>query len=178
MKKTAAISLLLIIPFLSFSQQPGKSFLYDEKGRLQLDTTLQISKDQLQYWQLAEEQIITRIAYNTSYLPAARRAGASGQLIVAFDCDGEAIKNIRITSGKIGMGIDEEVIRGVEKTSGYIIYEFKYFQKELLKSAKSFNGTYYIPFDFTISNFDKELERKKAVPFFQLSQPVLKDRTG
>jgi hypothetical protein len=178
MKRTLLINLMLILPFLSFSQKLQNSFLYDEKGRLHVDTTLQISKIQLEYWQLAEEQIIASLAYNITYVPAARRAEVGGQLIVAFDCDGEFVKNIRLVSKKIGMGLDEEVIKGLEKTSSYILYEFRYFQKEVLKTKKPFKGTYYIPFDFTTVNFYKELENKKAVPYFQLSHPVRKVRTG
>ena len=177
MKKTLLINLLLILSFLSFAQKPQKSFLYDKLGRLHVDTTLQISKTQLEYWQFAEEQIIARLSYNTTYVPAARRAEIEGKLIVAFDCDGEFVKNIRLVSKKIGMGLDEEVIKGLEKTSSYILHELRYIQKEVLKTKKSFNGTYYISLDFTIINFYKEFENKKAVPFFQLSQPVLKHRT-
>lgn len=166
MKKTCLTFLGLFLSLLATSQDNPKSHIYNDKAQLRTDTTLSITQTQFERWWRAESNIIAYIASNIKYSELAKENGIKGHLLVAFDCDTVEIKNIRVLHG-IGAGIDENVVAGIKASAKKIIKEFKHMEKLFLGSYGQYEGTYYIPVDFILTDVVKELRNRNSIPIIQ-----------
>jgi len=158
-----SIILGFLILFLTYYQTKGQSYIYNSKGHLIIDTTLTINQDQLKVWTLVERNILTYISMNIDYSIMAREAGIIGIAIVAFDCDSLDLKNIRLIKD-LGGGLDENIIEAIEKISTKIVHEFRLIQNLRKGEGLNYQGTYYIPFDFSLIDLNELMKKKNAIP--------------
>jgi len=147
------------------------SSMYHENGKLIVDTTLQINLKQLQRFSTAERYIMYHMTREQIYTPMAKENGVEGISIIAFDYEYPSIKNIRIIK-KIGAGLDERIVEEIMKYSYRISQEFNYNEKNEGKEG-AFNGTYYLPFDFTAIELISTMEKKNAIPIIDTKTPLI-----
>ena len=172
MRKDHKIHYLLILGFLTllltYKQTKGQSYIYNSKGQLIIDTTLTINQDQLNIWRLMESKMLSLISMNIDYSNMARESGIYGIAIVAFDFDSLDLKNIRLIKN-IGGGLDENIIDGMERISEKIVLEFRLIQN-LIKL--NYQGTYYIPFEFSLIDLNEIMKKKNSIPIIDSKIPL------
>lgn len=165
MNRYLFLLLLSLLPVFAFAQQYQHSAFYYNNGKLEADTTFSISPEQFRVWRQAENNISTWISSNLNYPTLAERNGVEGQIIIAFDCTSDEIKNIRVVKAKTII-FNEEGIKALQKSTVNILDEFKLWQRKFnLKIA----GTYYVPIDFSLIPFEPELRKRGAIPMRKLS---------
>lgn len=170
MKYSIFLGLLTLL--LTFNQAKGQSYIYNSKGQVIIDTTLSINSDQLEIWRLAESNILSYISMNIDYSNMARESGINGIAIVALDCDSLDIKNIRLIK-KLGGGLDENIIDGINKISEKIVLEFRLIQNRKKREKLNYQGTYYIPFDFSLIDLNEIMKKKNAIPIIDSKIPLI-----
>jgi len=143
-----------------------ESYLYNSEGQLLVDTSLSINNNQLKAWQIIERDVVGVIAAYVDYSHMAREAGINGTLIAAFDYNSNGLKDIRIVR-RLGGGLDESVLNGLEKTKSRIDREFKIIFVRADMKGKNIEGTYFIPFDFGLIDVIEKLKEKHAIPVIQ-----------
>ena len=161
---------LTLLSLAGFSPKNHRSFFYNKAGKLYANPSLKISERQLEFWNRAEINIITKLAESMEYPPAAFRNFLQGRIILAFDVAPDSVSNIRIVSKKLGGDIESVTIKNIEKNKPFILHEFKSHQRSV-GSDYTFIGTYYIPFDFKQLDFAKEVKKKHTLLFIELSKP-------
>lgn len=149
------------------------SYLYNLKGQLLIDTTFTISSEQFEIWKRAEYNILLFVSEDVEYSRIAKEAGIKGIAIIAFDCDSISIKNIRLIK-KLGGGLDEVIIEGIKKSNDIIISQFKRYQNNKNGEKLNYQGTYYIPFDFSLIDMYELIKTKNAIPIFESKPPFFK----
>jgi hypothetical protein len=168
--KTLYIFCLLLISGLVGKSQVLKSYFYNEKGQLFLDTTLSITKPQFKAWTHAENNLVagfSNIEFPPYYLENAIKPGHS--LIVSFVCDTSDIHDINVLNDTSGFAI--AVIKGLQKQGSGIA--------ELLKtgsratSERNYVGKYYFAIDFVVVDFYEYLKTQRAVPVIRGSTPLV-----
>src|SRR5687767_2168744 len=117
-----------LLTFLSLAQEHQYSALYFNNGKLRADTTLSISAEQFKIWRFAEGNIATWIGSKLSYPKLADRNGIESFIIVAFDCQPEEIKNIRVLTGAHSTFI-EAGTAAIQTASPEILRELKFWSK-------------------------------------------------
>ena len=154
-----------------FNQDNFKSYIYNDNGQLRIDTTLKITQEQFDIWDLSENYILEILSNNIEYSRMAREAGMKGIAIIAFDCDTLDLRNIR-TIKKLGGGLDENIIEGIKKVSDKIIFEFRHIPGQKDGERIKYIGTYYIPFDFSLIDFKEEMKKTNAIPIIDSRIPL------
>jgi hypothetical protein len=162
----------LLFPVMTFSQENFKSFIYNDNGQLRIDTTLNISQDQFDIWNMSESNILGIISISADYSKIALANGIQGIVIVSFDCDTTDLNNIKILKST-GGPLYKNVIKIIEKKSKHIVYEFRHIQNLRKNDPIKYLGTYYIPFDFSLINLNEEMKKRNAIPMFGLQIPLI-----
>ena len=152
MRKIITI-ILLISTTLSYGQTK-KSLLYNESGKLLIDTSLCISKAQLEKWKDIEDSFIYDIISNLKYSQIAKENNLSGLSIISFDLDNSLLlKNFKILK-QVGGGLEECLKIAISSFT-------------LLKSlAPDDNSTltYYVSVDFKLIDAKKIIEKIHTIP--------------
>ncbi|NOX45628.1 MAG: hypothetical protein GXO89_01450 [Chlorobi bacterium] len=164
----------ILFPIITFSQGSFKSYIYNDNGQLRIDTTLKINQDQFKIWHLSENNILAIISNNIKFSNLAKEAGIAGIAIVAFDCDTSDLSNIRLIN-KLGGGLDESIIEGIEKMGERVVLEFRLIQNLKRRDRISYLGTYYIPIEFSLIDLREEMKTKNTIPVID-SKTLLLDR--
>jgi hypothetical protein len=167
MIRTTLILLLLFTSLQGFSQIHQKSSLYFNNGKLRADSSFAISVEQFKIWRFAENNLAAWIASEVSYPKLAERNGIEGLIIVAFDCQGDEITNIRVVKQPNSV-FTEVGIATIQRASANILKEFK-FWKSWSRNELKYRGTYFIPIDFSMIPFEPELKKKAAIPMIKIS---------
>ncbi|MCG3164421.1 MAG: hypothetical protein POELPBGB_00175 [Bacteroidia bacterium] len=143
--------------FLACSQlcfgQADQSLLYNDKGQLKFDTTLSISKIQLQKWIGVEDSFIAELNH-IKYLPMAAMDDIKGDMILRFEVDSTGkVLNIYHVKKLLGIGNSFETKN--------IINNFS-----LISSLKPERGTYiyYLPFAYRLVDTNKFIKENNAIP--------------
>lgn len=162
MKRT--ITTLTFILLLTLSSEAQKTFskLYNTKGELFADTTLTITKKQLNKWIVIEDTLTKRILDKLHYPQLNLEAEVSGKVIISFTLD---------TSGNFNDFKLENFICVSDDSSHTITKSFKksavsatnYYSSYFgFKSDKKSIEKYYLPFDFIVPSKVTERIIKKG----------------
>jgi hypothetical protein len=172
--KISYVIIGILFPIITFSQGNFRSYIYNDNGQLRIDTTLKINQDQFKIWYLSENNILSIISNNIEFSNLAKEAGITGIAIVAFDCDTSNLSNIRLIN-KLGGGLDESIIKGIEKMGERIVLEFRLIQNLKRRHRINYLGTYYIPIEFSLIDLREEMKTKNTIPVID-SKTLLLDR--
>ena len=153
----------LLVPIFTYSQEQNRSYIYNYKGQLRVDTSLTITQKQYKAWSIAEDNLLSHLSRHINYPPLANESGIIGIVIISFDCDTLGIKNIRAMN-KIGGGLDKAAIEGITRLKEKILLEFRHTQNIKRRKPISYQGTYYIPIDFTLINLLEYKNKNYTIP--------------
>ena len=84
------------------------------------------------------------------------------------------MSNIRLIN-KLGGGLDESIIKGIEKMGERIVLEFRLIQNLKRRHRINYLGTYYIPIEFSLIDLGEEMKTKNTIPVID-SKTLLLDR--
>lgn len=171
--KNHIISAIIFLTLISIviAKGQGHSSMYHNNGQLKVDTTLKINQKQLQKWISAERYIMIHLTRNPIYTSLAKENGVEGLSIIAFEYESPTIKNIRIIK-KVGAGLDESIVNEITKYSNRISQELNYDgNKE--NNDSTYNGTYYLPFAFSVIDLITTMEVNNAIPIIEVGTPLV-----
>jgi hypothetical protein len=150
-------TILILVYILTFSlrgQTIQTSKLFDSNGRLYVDTTLKISKEQLTRWISIEDTLTKKILIRLHYPQILLENEITGKLIISFTVDIYGVFNdFRIEKYYSLMSKDKlemDIKMFAETCFGSTVYFSGDFIKLGFKSDKNEKERYYLPFEFKI----------------------------
>lgn len=169
--KTLNIFCLLLIAGIAGQAQSRKSFFYNVKGQLILDTTLSITKPQYKTWVQAEFNLVagfSRIEFPMIYLENAIKP--KNTLIVSFVCDTSDIHDIIVLNDTSGFAI--AVIKGLKEQGSGIAAQLR--SSSHSTSEGIYTGKYYFAINFVLVDFYEHLKTQNAVPIIRGTVPLVR----
>jgi hypothetical protein len=170
--KYIPVTIFLLFSCAVLAQQ--RSYLYNEKGQLNSDTTLTITKAQYNTWSQAEFNLLagfSQIKFPIIYLENGVKA--KGVLIASFLCDTSDIKDVTIIKDSSGYpGYAQSVVQGLQEQGKSIAERLKKKARYISTDAL-YMGIYYVSFDFMLIDFYEQLRDRKAVPIIRGSIPAI-----
>ncbi len=164
------VIVVLLIPIIANSQKNLKSNIFNDNGKLKIDTSLSINEGQFTFWWIAESNILTHISKAIDYPEIARQIGQSGTIIVSFECDTFDLKNIRLLKPQNKL-FDSVVLQGINNIKKKIVGELKHVPRFQIYKDYSYIGTYYIPISFYFIDLREEMKKTNTFPIIKPRSP-------
>ncbi len=159
--KLSLFFFLLVVSLQTFGQE-SETLLYNKKGELKADTTLSISKEQLNKWRAIEDLLIAKLV-EVKYSAVAEENNLSGNSIIEFEIDSSGqILNFKIKNA-VGGGLEELVKQSIKSFT-------------LINSLKSQDGKvykYYVPISFNLINAKEFIKKENSIPIFDVKQDYI-----
>lgn len=160
---------MLASPMNGLSQTDSTFAIYNNQGQLKSDSTIHLTDELLETWLICEQQVLELVLEDAQYSQLAIDAGLTGKSVLSFEFNDSSLADYRLTK-RLGGGLDENIIRSLEKNTEQIF--------SLLKNAcqasniSNCNGTFYIPFEFTLSSQTDEPNRRDLIHVIGTETPL------
>lgn len=143
--------------------------IYNIEGQLKTDSTIHLTDELLQTWLICEQQVLNLVLKDAQYSELAKDAGLTGRSVLAFKFNDSSLTDYRLMK-RLGGGLDENMIRSLEKNAEQIL-------SLLINACQTSNisnccGTFYIPFEFTLSRQTDEPNRRDLIHVIGTESPL------